>query len=148
MRPPVFALVSLMLVLGLVGMSNFSKDLRTVQVVGLLGSGACLGVALVLLIFRITGVIKGKDGGASGSEAAGERERRQPWGRDPHPLHGGVFAAGGGDSQREHDGEHRGGTNGRPDNTGFGLGSGGPDPSAEASRHPVSHSTSAARNSG
>ena len=55
MRPPVFALVSLMLVLGRVGMSNFSQDLRTVQVVGLLGSGACLGVALVLLIFRITG---------------------------------------------------------------------------------------------
>lgn len=77
MKRRMLALAFPPLFLGLVGLSTFSKDVRTVQAVGLIASGACLGVAFVLLVLGLTGVIKGNKGDATRSEAGKEQERQQ-----------------------------------------------------------------------
>ena len=42
--------IAIMLLFGFLGLTRFSENVRTVQVVGLFGSGACVGVSLVGII--------------------------------------------------------------------------------------------------
>jgi hypothetical protein len=42
--------VALMVIFGALGLTQFTANVRMVQVVGLLGSGACFGVALTVTI--------------------------------------------------------------------------------------------------
>lgn len=51
-------LVSLLFVVGIVGLLRFSTDVRSVDVVGLSGSGFALGVGFVLLVLGFAGKIK------------------------------------------------------------------------------------------
>ena len=41
--------IALMVVLGAIGLTKFTENVRTVQVVGLLGCGAVFGAALTLI---------------------------------------------------------------------------------------------------
>lgn len=51
-------LVGLLFVIGIVGLLRFSTDVRSVDVVGLSGSGFALGVGFVLLVLGFAGKIK------------------------------------------------------------------------------------------
>lgn len=42
--------IALMVVFGAVGLTLFSENVRTVQIIGLLGCGAVMGAALTLII--------------------------------------------------------------------------------------------------
>jgi len=43
--------VALMIVFGAIGLTKFSENVRTVQIVGLLGCGAVFGAAFMMIIF-------------------------------------------------------------------------------------------------
>jgi hypothetical protein len=51
-------LVGVLLLVGLAGLVRFSESARSVDVVGLSGSGFALGVGFVLLVLGFTGKIK------------------------------------------------------------------------------------------
>ena len=48
----------LLLTIGVVGLSRFSQNVRSVDVVGLSGSGFAFGVGFALLVLGLTGRIK------------------------------------------------------------------------------------------
>jgi hypothetical protein len=50
--------VAILFVFGGIGLSRFSHNVRIVDVVGLSGAGASLGVGFVLLVLGLTGRIK------------------------------------------------------------------------------------------
>jgi hypothetical protein len=47
--------VALLFVIGFAGLSRFASGVRAVNVVGLSGSGAAIGVGVVMLVFSLTG---------------------------------------------------------------------------------------------
>lgn len=51
-------LVGVLFIIGTAGLVRFSQSVRSVDVVGLSGSGFALGVGFVLLILGLTGKIK------------------------------------------------------------------------------------------
>ena len=51
-------LVGLLFIVGIVGLLRFSQDIRSVNVVGLSGSGFAMGVGFVLLVLGFAGKIK------------------------------------------------------------------------------------------
>jgi hypothetical protein len=51
-------LTGLLFVIGISGLLRFSHDVRSVDAVGLSGSGAALGVGFVLLVLGLTGRLK------------------------------------------------------------------------------------------
>jgi hypothetical protein len=51
-------MAGLLFIVGAAALSRFSHNVRSVDVVGLSGSGFALGVGFVLLIFGFTGRIK------------------------------------------------------------------------------------------
>jgi len=51
-------LVSVLFIVGMVGLLRFSQNVRSVDVVGLSGSGFALGVGVVLLVLGFAGKIK------------------------------------------------------------------------------------------
>ena len=51
-------LVSVLFIVGMVGLLRFSQNVRSVDVVGLSGSGFALGVGFVLLVLGFAGKIK------------------------------------------------------------------------------------------
>ena len=42
--------IALLVIFGLLGLTRFTENVRTVQIIGLLGCGACFGVALTIII--------------------------------------------------------------------------------------------------
>jgi len=51
-------LVGVLFIVGIVGLVRFSQNMRSVDVVGLTGSGFALGVGFVLLLLGFAGKIK------------------------------------------------------------------------------------------
>lgn len=50
---PIVRNIGFMAIFGLVGLTRFTEDVRTVQVLGLFASGALFGMALASLIMEI-----------------------------------------------------------------------------------------------
>jgi len=55
---PLWPLAALLFVIGSAGLSRFSHNMRSVDIVGLSGSGFALGVGFALLAFGLAGKVK------------------------------------------------------------------------------------------
>ena len=54
----ILPLVSILFIIGIIGLFRFSQNVRSVEAVGLSGSGFAFGVGFVLLVLGFTGKIK------------------------------------------------------------------------------------------
>jgi hypothetical protein len=62
---------------GFGGLSRFSGHVRTVEAVGLSGSGFSLGVGFALLVFGFAGAFKGTKKDTARFEAGNDQERQK-----------------------------------------------------------------------